>query len=179
MQIHDFNDSLKIEQSGFERQDRFYMEYFENLPHRVTFKENPEFQKSDRDLEIYNKAGELKTVSEKNRTRQYNDVLFEIYSNYSTKIGWGLDSTADLLAYFLPECMFLVDMPSMVRILQRNKLKEQVSYQEEYFKLGTIDIDGNEYKVPLIRANNKGYFSLSIAFTTEQLKRMGVRHKVF
>lgn len=177
--VHDFNNSLKTEQSNFSIQDNFYLKHFGHLPHRVDFEKFPGIQRQDIDLHIENRERRVFSISEKFRPDSYGDILFEIYSVYSTEPGWSLTSKADLLAYFLPDTIVLLNMKQMTDILKRNNLKDQICYQEESFRHKTIYIDDNEYFVPVIRANNKGYFSLSIALNTEQLKKIGVRHKVF
>lgn len=177
--VHDFNYSLKTEKSNFEKQDAFYLEHFGNKPQRIDFEKYPEIQKKDIDLYIKNKEGIIKSVSEKYRPAKHSDIAFEIFSKYSTDKGWSMDSEADLLAYFLPNNVVLLDMPSMVDILNRNRMTKQIDDINEQLKYKDIWIDGETYFVPVIKALNKGYFSLSIAFNEKQLKRMGVRHTVF
>lgn len=177
--IHDFNESLKIEVEGFGRQDEFYKKYFGNLPHRVSFLDYEEIQKSDRDLFIENADGRILSVSEKNRTEDYDDVIFEIFSNYSTKRGWAVESKADILAYFLPSSVVLVDMSSVVGILSNpeNRIMKQVKYYEEQCRFHDIWINGAFYNIPVIRARNKNYSTVSIALKDSQLKQLGVRFK--
>ena len=186
--IHNFEDSQKIEESGFGRQNKFYKQYFGNLPHRVSYVKYKEIQRSDRDLFIENTKGEVFSISEKNRTEDYDDILFEIYSiyyldgDYRNKTGWGMDSKADLLAYFLPSSVVLVDMKKMVSILSDpcNKITKQV----EMIYRGTMDKDiwfyNKPYHSTIVRAYNKsGYWSLSITLKERILKELGVRHRVF
>lgn len=177
--VHDFNNSLKTEQSNFSIQDNFYLKHFGHLPQRIDFEKYPEIQKKDIDLYITNKEGITKSVSEKYRPANHSDIAFEIFSKYSTDKGWSMDSEADLLAYFLPNNVVLLDMPSMVDILNRNRMTKQIDYINEQLKYKDVWIDGETYFVPVIKALNKGYFSLSIAFNTTQLEKMGVRHWVF
>lgn len=186
--VHDFNDSLEIEREGFERQDKFYLEYFGHLPQRVRYFDHADIQKSDRDLYIENKAGELLWISEKNRTEDYTDVLFEIHSDYfGEKPGWGMNSEAKTLAYFLPSTIVLVDMEKMVKILSdpKNKMDKQVECYDEKFRHHDIWINGVVYNLPVIRAKNKNkysnnvYYSVSIAFTDKQLKQLGVSFSRF
>lgn len=180
--IHDFQESLKIEREGFKRQDEFYKKYFGNLPHRVSYVDYEEIQKSDRDLFIENAEGKILSVSEKNRTKDYDDVLFEIFSNYYQSIrGWGMDSKADILAYFLPSSLVLVDMPSVVEILSNpaNKITKQVEYYEEQLRHHDIWINGQSFNVPVIRARNKKYSTVSIALKDSQMQQLGIRFKRF
>jgi hypothetical protein len=177
--IHNFEDSQKIEESNFSIQDNFYLKHFGHLPERVDFEKFPEIQKKDIDLYITNKSGERKSVSEKFRPENHSDICFEIYSIYSTKVGWACESEADLLCYFLPDTAVVLQMDKIVEILKRNKITKQIDDINEQLKYKDIWIDGETYFVPVIKALNKGYFSLSIAFNEKQLKRMGVRHTVF
>lgn len=185
---HDFNQSMKVEQEGFERQDRFYLEHLGHLPHRVKYFDYMDIQKSDRDLYIENNAGKIRWISEKNRTEDYTDVLFEIYSDYfGEKLGWAMHSEADTLAYFLPSSLVLVDMEKMVKILSdpKNKMDKQVECYDEKFRHHDIWVNGVVYNLPVIRAKNKNkysnrvYYSVSIAFTDEQLKQLGVSFRRF
>lgn len=182
VKIHNFKDSQKIEEEGFERQNDFYLKQFGHLPHRVSYVKYQDIQKSDRDLFIENKEGKILSISEKNRTKDFNDILFEIYSDYSrSKLGWGIDSEADILAYFLPSSIVILDMQKIVGILSdpENKMTKQVEDIGEGKKYRDIWINGVFYPVTIVKALNKGYFSLSITLKDEQLTNLGVRFKRF
>lgn len=178
MKIHNFKDSQKFEAEGFEIQNDFYLKQFGHLPHRISWKEDSKYQSSDRDLYILNKNNEEIHISEKRRKEDFDDILFEIWSNYNEcKEGWALHSTADLLAYFLPSSTVLLEMQSLVKMLSDpiNKIKKQV-------QLGTnrnidIWIYGETYPATLVKTYNETYTTLSITFSEKQLKRLGIRFK--
>lgn len=174
--VHDFRESQKIEEEGFERQDRFYIEHFGKLPTRIPWEEDMEFQRGDRDLKI-EYFGEEIIVSEKNRTEDYTDTAFEIWSVFPNKTGWSMHSYAKLLCYFLPSSVMIVNMEDMVKILTENKISRQVGWYYDNHRYLDIWINGVFYFVPVIRAQNKSYSSICIAFTDEQLKQLGVRFK--
>lgn len=178
VKVHNFRDSQKVEEEGFERQDRFYLEQFGCLPTRIPWEEDMDFQRGDRDLKI-EYCGEEIIVSEKNRTRDFTDTAFEIWSKWPNDKGWGLHSFSKLLCYFLPSSVIIVNMEDMVKILAdpKNKISRQVGRYEDTHRYLDIWINGVFYFVPVIRAQNESYSSICIAFTDEQLKQLGVRFK--
>lgn len=182
VKINYFKESKKIEEDGYERQNDFYIKHFGHLPNRITWEEDSKFQSSDRDLEIMNMKGEKVIISEKNRTKDYADTLFEIYSSFndSTK-GWAMHSTAKVLAYFMPSSIILLDLPTMVKMLSDpyNKITSQVENIDSGTKEKDIWIYGKPYPARIIKSYNPEYFSLSIAFSDKQLKKLGVWFKRF
>lgn len=178
--VHNFKECLKIEREGYDRQDKFYLQHFHCIPfnERIPYEENRNYQCSDRDLDfIYN--GEVKSISEKNRTKDFPDTLFEIYSKYNfNKLGWGMESTATLLCYFLPSSVMVVNMQDAVGVLANNDIQKQVGWYEGY-TMNDFTINGNKYKLPIIRAQNDGYSTISIALTDSQMRELGIRFKRF
>lgn len=180
--VHNFKECLEFERKGYERQDKFYMQHFHCIPfnERIPYEENRQYQKSDRDLDfIYN--GKVESISEKNRKKDRTDTLFEIWSAWPNDEGWAMHSNATLLCYFMPSSIIVVNMKDMLKILKdpANKISRQVKEYEEGCRSMDIWINGKFYYLPVIRAQNEGYSSISIAFTDEQLKQLGIRFKRF
>lgn len=182
VKVHNFKECLKIEREGYERQDKFYMQHFGCIPfeERIPYEENRNYQCSDRDLNFIYK-GEVKSISEKRRIRDFTDTLFEIYSKYNfNDLGWGMESTADLLCYFMPSSVMVVNMKDAVGVLANpeNEIATQVGWYEDY-TMKDFTINGNKYKLPIIRAQNEGYSTISIALTDSQMRELGIRFKRF
>lgn len=177
--VHNFKECLKFEQEGYDRQDKFYLQHFGCIPfnERIPYEENRRYQKSDRDLDfIYN--GEVKSISEKRRKDDFPDTLFEIYSVWPNEKGWAMHSYADLLCYFMPSSVMVVNMQDAVGVLVNNDIPNQIVRYEGY-TMKDFTINGNKYKLPVIRAQNDGYSTISIALTDSQMRELGIRFKRF
>lgn len=176
--VHDFKDSLKVEQSQFERQDNFYRHLFGHEPNRLDYDKYPEAQREDIDLTITNKAGKVKTISEKYRPYDYNDILLEVFSVFPNKKGWAMDSHADILAYWFPSRLFLLDMVQIKTMFTKNSISKKVHLIDGSAERVKIEINGSEYNPLLIRARNKTYSSLSLVLSFEDLYKLGINYSL-
>lgn len=174
--VHNIKDSLNVERSQFERQDNFYRHLFGHEPNRLDYEVYPDAQREDIDLTITNREGKQLTISEKYRPVDYGDILFEIWSVYPNKHGWGMDSKADILTYWTPFRLFVIDMPSVVTLFNRNRVSEKISLINGVMEDNELELDGVTYNIKVIRALNTTYSSLSVAIDTQNLTQMGIRY---
>lgn len=171
-------DSLKVEQSQFDKQDELYRQWFNNNPHRIDYNKYPDIQRADIDLVIKNRVGRPLKISEKYRPYDYGDILFEIFSTYPNKHGWSLESKADILSYWFPTRVVIIDIQKVVETFERNEMGKKVWLPDQMKELITMEIDGNIYHPYLIRAVNEGYSSISLAFKFEDLENLGIKFSV-
>lgn len=176
--IHDFNNCLQVEQSQFERQDTVYRRLFGNEPHRIDYNMFPLAQREDIDLTITNKAGEVKTISEKYRPNDYNDILLEVFSVFPNDKGWAMESHADILAYWFPSRLVLLDMVQIKTLFTKNSISKKVHLIDGSAECVKIEIDGSEYNPLLVRARNKTYSSLSLVLSFEDLYKLGINYSL-
>lgn len=176
--VHNITESLKVEQSQFERQDGVYRRLFGHKPHRIDYNMFPDTQRDDIDLTIMNKAGIWKTISEKYRPVDYGDILLEVWSVFPNKHGWAMFSHAKVLAYWFPTRLVLLDMHSIVDTFRRNRISEQVYLIDTTRERVTLTIDGEEYNPWVIRAVNTTYSSISVALNFESIERLGISYSL-
>lgn len=176
--IHDFKDSLQVEQSQFERQDEVYRRMFGHEPNRLDYDKYTEAQRDDIDLTITNHAGEVKTISEKYRPIDYNDILFEVFSVFPNDHGWIMKSKADILAYWFPQRLVLLDMKQLVKTFTENKISEQLWLIDSTRKVIALRFGNKQFSTWCIRALNKTYSSLSVTLGFSQLDRLKINYSL-
>lgn len=176
--IHDFNNSLKIEQSQYEKQDELYLKLFGNKPVRIDYKKYPEIQREDIDLIIKNRQGNPIKISEKYRQHDYGDILLEVFSVFPNKHGWSLDSKSDVLAYWFPTRVVLLDIKKIVEIFENNEITKQMHLIDSGKELCSFIINHKTYYFWVVRARNETYYSLSVALKFEHLDKLGINCRV-
>lgn len=183
---YNIEDSIRLERENWPRADKFYLEHLCQNPKRfvrVDYDKHPDIQRNDIDLVILNESDELFKISEKKRDRDWEDILIEIYSCYSDKIGWGMDSKANKLAYYLPSSVVILEMQPIVEIMRRNRMTEQIDWIDFRKKNIKVEMDGNTFEVPEIKARNQHketqevYHSLSICLNRQQLDKLGIKYQ--
>ena len=188
MATHVFSDSLEYEQSKFETNNRFYTEKLEaSTIERIKFegKEGKTLQRNDIDLYV-TVDGKRISVSEKDRHRNFHDVLIEFYSKYPTVRGWMDHSKADILAYFVPGSVIWINKVQLVRFYE-NHLKSAVpdTFFDELIKFRKtiatkkINILGSSETISVVAAYNKEYITTSICVGLDVLKRAGVEYRIY
>ena len=186
--IHKMENSLKKEQAGQARSNRFYKEKLNATEIiRVNYEtpEGKKLQQKDIDLFAIIDGKEI-SISEKDRNVDYNDILIEFYSLYPEKRGWMDYSEAQILAYFTPTKIFWIDKLQLVNFY-REQL-QNLSVEEYFDKLyktkstriaATFNILGKVEKINFIAAYNRDYVTMSISVSFDLLKRAGVQFKQF
>jgi len=182
--IHKMENSLKKEQAGQARSNRFYKEKLnatEIIRVNYDTPEGKKLQQKDIDLFAIIDGKEI-SISEKDRNVDYNDILIEFYSLYPEKRGWMDFSEAQILAYFTPTKIFWIDKLQLVNFY-REQL-QNLSVEEYFDKLykakstriaATFNILGKSEKINFIAAYNRDYVTMSISVSFDLLKRAGVQ----
>ncbi len=188
MKLHSIHESLEREIKGQQRSDRFYKEILyaskiERIPYDTD--ENKELQRCDIDVYITT-GGEKISVSEKDRNRDFNDLLIEFYSIYPDIPGWMENSKAQMLAYFFPERVIWLNKLQLVEFYHQHLKKLPVIPHFENLKDNNktisshyYEISGKMEKVSFIAAYNQEYITMSISVSFDLLKRAGVEFKVY
>jgi len=188
MATHVFSDSLEYEQSKFETNNRFYTEKLEAISiERIKFegKEGKTLQRNDIDLYV-TLEGKRISVSEKDRHKNFHDVLIEFYSKYPAVRGWMDHSKADILAYFVPGSVFWINKVQLVWFYE-NLLKSVVAdtFFDELIRsrktIGTKEIIllGKKETITLVAAYNREYITASVCVGLDVLKRAGVEYRIY
>lgn len=200
MKDYTFKGCLNYEQNQLKAQDDFYLRTFGNIesinrhPYGRTNLDT-ELQRQDIDLTLKLKNGEEVTISEKNRTRNYKDILLEIYQGYPNNIvpGWWYKSKAKTLAYFIPSdnIVYLIEEKSLRKFF--NKYVEPIINPELFRKVYNvrpnagyaknigIDVDGNTETITLSQsytidqATNSKRMVENVCIPVDCLKRHGVK----
>ena len=182
--IHHIENSLKKEQAGQARSNRFYKEKLnatEIIRVNYDTPEGKKLQQKDIDLFAIIDGKEI-SISEKDRNVDYNDILIEFYSLYPEKRGWMDYSEAQILAYFTPTKIFWIDKLQLVNFYREHL--QNLSVEEYFDKLyktkstriaATFNILGKSEKVNFIAAYNRDYVTMSISVSFDLLKRAGVQ----
>jgi hypothetical protein len=150
-----------------------------------TTRQDKLLQQNDIDL-ILTIGGRKMSVSEKDRDKDYNDVLIEFYSMYPESKGWMDHSQAQCLAYFFPARVFLINKAQLVEFYKRELQHIQAEkYFDQLIKTrkdritDRISILDKPEKVTFIAARNRHYTTMSIAISLELLQRASVRFRIF
>lgn len=171
-------DSLKVEQSQFEKQDRIYRHLFGHEPHRLDYDKYTDAQRDDIDLVIKNNSGRPLKISEKYRPFDYGDVLFEVWSVFPNDKGWGCESKADIMTYWTPTKLTIIDIRKTVEIFERNEISKQMHLIEDSKELCSFILNHKTYYFWVVRAINQTYSSLSVALKYEHLDKLGIKYSV-
>lgn len=197
MATHDFSRSLNYEHSKFPVQDKFYTETLgARKIVRIGFEDSESqlLQRLDVDVQFeYN--GKIINVSEKNRKRDFGDLLLEFYSKFPHTRGWMNNSNAHYLAYFVPGKVYWINKVELVNFY-KNHLEKSVpeSYFEELVnkfprrsvqQQKQIFLNGRTETITVIQAYNHPYnsydswYTESVSVTYNCLKRAGVNIQEF
>lgn len=138
---HDINKDLRREDLHKRIYDAFYQK---NLNAKVlsrTDYDTPEgksLQQQDVDAILSMPDNREIKVSEKDRTKDYGDMLIEMYSIFPDTPGWMEDSEADYIAYFIIN----EDIIEQVYWINAHQLKDFYNSQ-----LKSIELLSNEFRV--------------------------------
>jgi len=181
--IHDINESLEREHRGQSRSNRFYSEVLHATSIRRIGYETPEeieLQRQDIDLFVTIDGEEI-SISEKDRDRDFDDLLIEFYSVYPDSRGWMDNSEAQMMAYYTPTKVIWVNKHQLVEFYN-NHLKG-LPVEKHFSELRrthstrtnrTFNILGQNENVEFIAAYNRTYVTMSIAVSFDLLRRAGV-----
>lgn len=173
-----FENDLKFEQENQERYDRFYKGFCGfSMIIRTDYSTEAgrKLQEMDIDAVVLSDEGDVYTISEKHRRNNYNDLLIEIYSSYcSFSPGWIETSKARNLVIFTDDILvpevIVVDMKNLQSFLSKYRIIEQVKedcsnfyFSRKSSERKIINIEGRPVKCRLVRSENKGYATISLA----------------
>ncbi|MHB9143111.1 MAG: hypothetical protein ACYC25_14670 [Paludibacter sp.] len=181
--IHNIKQSLEREVQGQPRSERFYSEVLNATSIRRIGYETPEeieLQRQDIDL-FATIDGEEISISEKDRDRDFDDLLIEFYSVYPDSRGWMDNSEAQMMAYYTPTKVIWVNKHQLVEFYNNHlrDLPVESHFDKLYktggtFSQGYLKILGKDEKISFIAAPNPGYVTMSIAVSFDLLRRAGV-----
>ncbi len=192
---HHFYESRKKETDNFHRADTFYTTRLHALKiERCDYhtSKGKAFQQKDIDLWLTLENGRV-SVSEKKRTRDFDDLYLELYSKYPETPGWAIHSQAAFLAYFFPERVFWAGFPQIKRFLKESLLPrinpdEWKKLQETHPETSTRKrikqkVSGITYPVTLIQAYNETqnatWYTMGISIPFNMLHDNHIRYRIY
>ncbi len=193
--VHHFYESQKIETGYFSAADNFYRQQLGAVKtERCDYhtEKGRIFQRDDIDLWL-TLGSEKISVSEKKRTRDFNDLYLEVYSKFPDTSGWTVHSKADFLAYFFPDRVFWAGFPQIVRFCRESLFPQISSHWFENLKSNhlkksaqkkhTIKIAGQVYDVVLIQAYNESdgnsWYTMGISIPFDMLKDNHIKFRIY
>ncbi|HDO06174.1 MAG TPA: hypothetical protein ENG85_00660 [Bacteroidetes bacterium] len=195
MKAHNFYESRKTETKHFAAADIFYTEQMDAtkiVRCDYSTKEGRNFQKADIDLWLNLKTGKV-SVSEKKRTRDYNDLYLEVYSKFPDTPGWTTLSKADFLAYFFPKRVFWAGFPQIIRFYNEQlaprfpqelfkKLRHHNREKNTIEKI-TVNVAGLSCPVSLIQAYNEcdgnSWYTMGISIPFDMLTNNHIKYRIY
>ncbi|MEI6752419.1 MAG: hypothetical protein WCK78_04555 [Paludibacter sp.] len=189
MIIHEFEKSLKYEQSKFTTNNRFYFDKLGATKiERIEFINEEEKQLQRKDIDLYiTKGGKRISVSEKDRRVNFNDIIIEFYSVYHKKIrGWMDYSEAEYLAYFVPVKVVWINKKQLVEFY-KNELKPAVPDQffdelkscNKIKSTKNITIRAEKENITLVAAYNPTYITMNVCLGFDLLTKLSIDYEVF
>lgn len=191
---HDFDSDLRFEQSKFAVQNSFYKRLYGNDIRIERADYDTEagrmLQRKDIDLILHLPDGKSISISEKHRKSFYGDILVEFYSKFPHTLGWMDNSEADVMTYFVPGKVVVINKKELVNFYKttlKNLNFEQLfsqlvsakprrSASESQF----VTINGRREKVTIIQAYNHpdgsfdSWYTESVAISLNILRWNGV-----
>lgn len=196
---HDFDSDLRFEQSKFAVQNSFYQRLYgsdiriERADYDTISGRN--LQRKDIDLIIHLPNGSTISVSEKHRKAFYGDILVEFYSKFPNTLGWMDNSEADIMTYFIPGKVVVIDKKELVNFYKRtlkqlpfdNTFKQLIANNPRRSAKETlyIIINGSREKVTIIQAYNHphgsydSWYTESVAISLNVLRKNDVTCKEY
>ncbi len=193
---HHFYESLKVETTHFETADAFYRFQLHAIKikrHNYNTSSGKQKQRADIDVSLTLENGETLTVSEKKRTRDFDDLYLEVYSKFPRVPGWTIGSQAAYLAYFFPKRVFWAGFPQIRRFYREslspklpgelfssllNEQKKKNACKEYLLKIA-----GVSYHVMLIQAFNESdgnqWYTMGISVPFQMLKDNHIRFTLY
>lgn len=188
--VSDFNKDLEFEKGTRTQMDNFYknvwgvqgisVEDYNTKSGRIN-------QFKDRDVMVLTRSGKEVYISEKYRRGTWDDILVEIFSNYPTRVGWAVNSEADIIAYVRPQQNEVTEigvksmMPvanAILRTMDPGLIERLIKSGKNSCKI-KLFLFGKEIGCRLICARNVGYNTISVALSEKELQEMGVKMKSF
>jgi hypothetical protein len=135
-----------------ETYDKFYYEQFPQLELVKSVEDLTEQSKGIDKILCFPNGNKVK-VEEKTRTKDFNDILLELYSNYSEKkLGWLFTCQSEYLMYYIEPSKKAYILPmQLLRMVWKNN---HIEWQKKY---------------KTTQAKNKNYASLNIAIPEKVL----------
>lgn len=190
----DFLKALAYEKEQFPRADEFYRRVLNNSMNKIKitrwdYQLNAEHRKMQEDGIDVTIENELATneydrrvisISEKFRTSDFGDMFIELYSKFPNITGWGLKEKADLVAYFTPWNVYIIDNDQLKKVVQAiydeldaetlaEDLKEAKCFQYIY-KDKIMEVR----KVPTCLNGKVAWEGVGVCIKWEDLKDLGV-----
>jgi len=193
---HHFYESRKVATTHFETADIFYrtgMHAVKIERYDYNTARGKQKQLSDIDVAVTLQDGSTITVSEKKRTRDFDDLYLEVFSKFPDVPGWTSESQAGFLAYFFPARVFWSGFPQIKRFFRESIVPQIPAAQFGELKNShpgqnakqdyTIKIAGISYPVLLIQAYNESdgnrWYTMGISIPFRMLKDNHIRFKIF
>lgn len=186
---HEFSRSLAWEYDQAAMADAFYYDRLgvENVVRFNTGSmRDMDFQRADIDVQLHAK-GRIANISEKFRTRNYPDILIELYSLYPDVSGWFRRSLATHLVCFMPDVVHWLpekELRAAFKLMEEKfRLEEEIKLLVAAFphKSGrrstVIDINGKSFDIQVIKAfnssRNRAYDTISVSLPFSLLSLLG------
>ena len=191
---YDFLKPLTYEKEQFPRADEFYRRVLNSSMNKIKitrwdYQLNAEHRKMQDDGIDVTIENELATneydrrvisISEKFRTSDFGDMFIELYSKFPNVTGWGLKEKADLVAYFTPWNVYIIDNDQLKKVVQAiydeldaetlaEDLKEAKCFQYIY-KDKIMEVR----KVPTCLNGKVAWEGVGVCIKWEDLKDLGV-----
>lgn len=186
---HNYYQSLEYEKKWHPIADAFYYSKYPNCNikrYDTQSVEDIQLQKKDIDCSILCEDRTIH-ISEKFRTKNYGDLLIELYSKYSHTLGWSKESEAEFLAYFAERQVYIISMKDIKNTLLKIDTEGLLEIEIEKFHYNNLHKSAQKKIVietiplSLIQAYNKldnaNWHTISIAIRWEEIQKLGVGFK--
>lgn len=163
--LHNFENSLRCERAKAAFADDFYRDYLpvsDIVRYDADTEYDMDWQRRDVDLTLTLLDGTTCHVSEKFREENFGDLYIEVFSKYPDKPGWMHTGSPDVLAYFMPDAVYLIEHKSLKTFCLQTLFPAIPSqwyaelYASEKLVVEKRFVSGNDnVKVFLIQAHNR------------------------
>ena len=124
-------------------------------------------------------------ISEKFRTKDWGDMLIELYSKFPETKGWGHHNAADYIVYFVGDNVYVIDNKELVSFVENISNDISENFLNNIFKTNTKKryfecYKGksiNIIKTPTCLDDKEGWESVGVCVKWDDLKEFGIRIK--
>jgi hypothetical protein len=186
---------MLCERKNQKRADDFYLNRLgatNIVRHNRNTEADMKIQRTDIDVSFQRKGKRI-NISEKFRTKDFNDLYIEFYSKFPDIHGWLDKSQADFIAYFFPARVFIIDEKALAEFYKNylsNSIRKDVfkrlieTHPNDNAQKSTwITINNQNYKIQLIQAYNQtedaSWYTMGIAIPFKVLSDFGIYCKEF